>query len=209
MRWMLFAMAAAVAALLCLPADAAQPAPGSAQGPDRITFEQYRDWRNAFIDRRRSELAMQSADANLPAPRKARLDQVKEYYDWLAGLPAPDRDRRFHERFDEIDANHDGVIDAAERTAWRNRQRAFYRRPASPGAAAGPAAGADAAAPTTDDNPAIAGPPLEGSAVCLFFACFNRWNRPSQAAPSPLPVASSDERRRISRPQPICRPWPR
>lgn len=169
MRWMLFAMAAAVAAMLCLPADAAQPAPAAAAavsaGPDKITFEEYRDWRNAFIDRRRSELAVQLSDANLPAPRKARLEQVKEYYEWLAGLPAAERDRRFRERFDEIDANHDGIIDTAERTAWRDRQRAFYRRPASPAAArpaqAGTAAAAGVAPPAETAAPAIAGLPLE------------------------------------------------
>lgn len=144
MRWMLFAMVAAIAALFCLPVDAAQPAPVTA-GPDKISFEQYRDWRNAFIDRRRSELAMQLSDATLPAARKARLAEVKQYYDWLAGLPAAERDRRFRERFDEIDANHDGIIDAAERTAWRERQSAFYRRPAASSAAAHPMPAAAAA----------------------------------------------------------------
>jgi hypothetical protein len=140
MRWMFFAMAAAVAAMLWpLPGEAAQPAPAPAPAPvpaaaannaDRITFEQYRDWRNDFIERRRSELAMQLSTANLPAVQKARLEQVKAYYDWLAGLPAADRDGRFRERFDQIDADHDGTIDMAERAAWRDKQRAFYHRAA-------------------------------------------------------------------------------
>jgi hypothetical protein len=39
-----------------------------------------------------------------------------------------DRDRRFRERFDQIDANHDGIIDRDERTAWHDKQRAFYNR---------------------------------------------------------------------------------
>src|SRR5713226_40340 len=62
------------------------------------------------------------------ARRKARLEQIKAYYDWLAGLSEADRDSRFRERFDRIDANHDGRIDAGERAAWRDKQRAFYRR---------------------------------------------------------------------------------
>lgn len=78
--------------------------------------------------RRRSELATQLTSSDLPAERKARLQQVKEYYDWFANLPAPDRDRRFRERFDRIDANHDGEIDPNERSAWREKQRAFYHR---------------------------------------------------------------------------------
>jgi hypothetical protein len=126
MRWMLFAASAAVVAGLALPGDAAQPPP--AAGDDKITFEQYRDWRNDFIERRQSQLAIELAAPALPAERKARLTQVKAYYDWLAGLPAAERDRRYRERFGRIDANHDGIIDAAERAAWRDRERAFYNR---------------------------------------------------------------------------------
>jgi hypothetical protein len=130
MRWTLLAASAAIAATLWLPGEAAQPtAPAATPGADSpITFEQYRDWRLNFIERRQGELARQLAAANLPARQKARLEQVKAYYDWLAGLPEADRDQRFRERFDRIDANHDGTIDQAERTAWRDKQRAFYRR---------------------------------------------------------------------------------
>jgi hypothetical protein len=67
------------------------------------------------------------AASDLAAARRTRLEQVRSYYDWLAGLPEPDRNRRFRERFDRIDANHDGTIDAGERAAWRDKQRAFYR----------------------------------------------------------------------------------
>lgn len=155
MRWMLVAASAAIAATLWLPGEAAQtgspaaaqvvpagaapvaaaaaaPAAGTAMAASRrdepITFEQYRDWRLNFIDRRRSDLAVQLSASDLPARQKPRLEQVKAYYDWLAGLSDAERDRRFRERFDRIDANHDGVIDAAERTAWRDKQRAFYQR---------------------------------------------------------------------------------
>jgi hypothetical protein len=128
MRWTLLAASAAIGATLWLPSQAAQPAAPAASSGDPITFEQYRDWRLAFIERRQGELARQLALADLTAQRKARLEQVKAYYDWLAGLPESDRDRRFHERFDRIDANHDGQIDLAERATWHDKQRAFYHR---------------------------------------------------------------------------------
>ena len=128
MRWTLLALSAAIAATVWLPAEAAQPAAPAAASGDPITFEQYRDWRLAFIERRQSDLARQLAASDLPTQRKTRLEQVKAYFDWLAALPESDRDRRFHQRFDRIDANHDGQIDPAERAAWHDRQRAFYHR---------------------------------------------------------------------------------
>jgi hypothetical protein len=130
MRWVLLAASAIVAGSLWLPGQAAEPAPQAA-GEEAISFEQYRDWRMHFIERRQTQLGMQLAAADLPAARKARLEQVKAYYDWLAGLSQADRDRRFRERFDQIDANHDGKIDLGERAAWRQKQRAFYSRNAS------------------------------------------------------------------------------
>lgn len=144
MRWMLLAASAALVATFWLPGQAAQPTPAQptpaqptpaplastppAAGADKISFEQYRDWRNAFLERRQGQLAADLAAPGLSAERKARLQQVKGYYDWLAGLPAAERDRRYRERFDQIDSNHDGIIEAAERAAWRDRRRAFYRR---------------------------------------------------------------------------------
>jgi len=128
MRWILLAASAAIAATLWLPGEAAQPTAPAATAGDKITFEQYRDWRLAFIERRQGELSRQLEAGDLPAQQKARLEQVKAYYDWLGGMPETDRDRRFHERFDRIDANHDGQIDQAERAAWRDKQRAFYHR---------------------------------------------------------------------------------
>lgn len=130
MKWVLLAASAIVAASLWLPLEAAEPVPQPA-AEDAITFEQYRDWRMHFIERRQTQLAMQLSAADLPTRQKARLEQAKAYYDWLAGLSETDRDRRFRERFDQIDANHDGRIDPAERTAWRQKQRAFYGRSAS------------------------------------------------------------------------------
>jgi hypothetical protein len=136
MKWMLFAASAVIAAGLWLPGQAAQPAtPNETQAAalpaatdDPISFEQYREWRLRFIERRQTQLTAQLAAADLQARQRARLEQAKAYYDWFAGLPEADRDRRFRARFDQIDANHDGTIDHAERTAWHDKQSAFYGR---------------------------------------------------------------------------------
>ena len=133
MKWVVFAASTAIAATLWLPGEAAQPAAPAASASstasgELISFEHYRDWRLSFIERRQSELAVELAGVELPAPQKTRLEHSKAYFDWFAGLPVAERDRRFRERFDRIDTNHDGQIDAAERDAWRDRQRAFYHR---------------------------------------------------------------------------------
>lgn len=127
MRRTIFAVGAVLAASLCPLAEAAQPG-APAASDDLITFEQYRDWRLNFAERRRSELAVQLSAADLPERQKTRLQETRAYYEWLAGLPEAERDRRFRERFDRIDVNHDGKIDAEERAAWRDKQRAFYNR---------------------------------------------------------------------------------
>jgi hypothetical protein len=144
-RWT-FLAALAIGAALWLPGEAAQPVPPAgtaaqtaAAAPPRpagetaeaITFQQYRDWRIEHLQRRRDDLAAQLAATGLPPGQRTRLEHAKAYYDWLAGLPEAERDRRFRERFDRIDTNHDNTIDAAERAAWRDSQRAFYRRGAA------------------------------------------------------------------------------
>jgi hypothetical protein len=141
MRWTLLAASTAIAATLWLPGEAAQaadpvggatqpaaPTAATAGADNPITFKEYRDWRLNFIERRQSDLARQLVASDLPAPQKARLEQAKAYYDWLAGLSESDRDHRFRERFNRIDANHDGQIDQTELAAWRDKQRAFYHQ---------------------------------------------------------------------------------
>ena len=130
MRWTLLAASVAIAATLWLPGEAAQPeAPTTGIASDlSITFEQYRDWRINFNERRLSELTAQLAARDLPAAQKTRLLAIKAYYDRLAALPIAERDRLFRARFERIDTNHDGTIDAAERATWRDKRRAFYRR---------------------------------------------------------------------------------
>jgi hypothetical protein len=136
MRWIVLAASTLAAALLWLPGQAAQTDSATAAKPaaanaaeDTISFEQYRDWRNHLIEERQTQLAARlAATANLNAAQRGRIEQQKAYYDWFAGLSAEERDRRFRERFDQIDANHDGIIDAGERAAWHEKQRAFYDR---------------------------------------------------------------------------------
>lgn len=121
-----FAAAAALsAALCCSPAEAA-PATSETAVADTITFDQYRDWRLHFIEQRQTQIAAELAEKDVSAPRRAALDRQKAYYDFFAAMPAAERDRRFRERFDEIDANHDGIIDHNERATWHEKQRAFY-----------------------------------------------------------------------------------
>ncbi|MGD9615949.1 MAG: hypothetical protein AB7H90_12750 [Alphaproteobacteria bacterium] len=133
MKTMAFAICAAVALGLPIagsatPAEPADAAKASGEPADSasVTFEQYRNWRLVAMERRRSEIEVQLSAADLSAVRKARLEETRAYYNWLAGLSETERDRRFRERFDRIDANRDGTLDTAERAAWRERQRAYY-----------------------------------------------------------------------------------
>ncbi len=168
MRSIGFAVGALAASLwISSPAMPADPAPPSGEakaenipaGNAPITFEQYRAWRLAAMERRLSEIDMQLGAPDLSAVRKARLEETRAYYKWLAGLPEAERDKRFRERFDRIDANHDEVVDTAERAAWREQQRAYYggsrggpRRPA------GAPQATEAKNPTAQSAPAQAPP---------------------------------------------------
>lgn len=128
-RCMLAAVLILAVAACRIPADAAQPqvdAPAAAA--DTISFDQYRDWRLHFIEERQVQIAAQLAQKDLTAQHRASLERQKAYYDSFAAMAPADRDRLFRERFDEIDTNHDGVIDHGERAAWHDKQRAFYDR---------------------------------------------------------------------------------
>lgn len=136
-RYAIAAAASFLAGVSYLPAQAA-PASAEAPAADTISFAQYRDWRLHFIEQRQTQIAAELAAKDVPAQRRAALERQKAYYDFFAAMPAAERDRRFRERFDEIDANHDGIIDQGERTAWHDKQRAFYDRPYRREAAADP-----------------------------------------------------------------------
>lgn len=121
------AAATLLAALCCSPVQAATAASETAAA-DTITFDQYRDWRLHFIEERQLQIAAELAQKDLTAGRRAALERQKAYYDFFAAMAPAERDRRFRERFDEIDTNHDGIIDRTERTVWHDKQRAFYDR---------------------------------------------------------------------------------
>ena len=130
-RLMLLSAAAAFAGLAWwhLPAvaqRAAQPVASEA-----ITFEQYRDFRLHDLAQRRARLAKQLVAPELSAAEKVSLERRKSYYDQLAAMPAEERDQLYRERFDEIDANHDGKLDTQECAVWRDKQRETYRQQAA------------------------------------------------------------------------------
>ena len=116
----------AAGASATVPARLRQPAPRPVT-PQLITFAEYREFRLNDIAQRRAALTRRLAVPDLSAAEKASLEARKAYYDRLAAMPSEARDRLFHTRFDEIDANHDGMIDNAERAQWRQKQRAHYR----------------------------------------------------------------------------------
>jgi hypothetical protein len=131
-RW---TIAAAAAALLAgawwqWPA-AAQRAPEPVAAGDMITFDQYREFRLHDLQQRQVRLARQLAAPGLSATEKASIERRKAFYDQLAAMPAEERDQLYRERFDQIDANHDGKLDPEERAAWRDKQREYYRQQAA------------------------------------------------------------------------------
>jgi hypothetical protein len=110
------------------PDDGATVAPMPRRvAPQLITFEEYRDFRLRDIAQRRERLARALTAADLSPAEKANLEARKAYYDRLGTMPATERDRLFRARFDQIDTDHDGMIDDGERAAWREKQRAHYR----------------------------------------------------------------------------------
>lgn len=134
--WMLLAVPALLVLALAAPAAAARAGatavkPANAASGAAYSFDEYRAYRIKSFARRRQRLAQRLADPDLPAALKAKLEERKVYYDWLATMPVSVRDRRYHARFDRIDTNHDGKIDPAERAAWRVKERAYYRRRAA------------------------------------------------------------------------------
>jgi len=127
-QWTLIAAAAGLLAATWwhLPA-AAQRAAEPATG-ELVTFEQYRDFRAHDLAQRQERLARQLATPGLSTAEKASIERRKAYYDQLAAMPAEERDQLYRERFDQIDTNHDGKLDAEERAAWREKQREYYRQ---------------------------------------------------------------------------------
>jgi hypothetical protein len=125
-RCTLLATAALLAAAIWTPPAAAQTLRAAAD--QAITYEQYRDFRLHIIAQRQASLARRLAVPELGVEDRVRLERQKAYYDRFANISEEERDRLFRDRFDEIDANHDGTLDPQERAAWRAQQRDYYRQ---------------------------------------------------------------------------------
>lgn len=95
------------------PAAAPSTAPVRPAPPELITFDEYRDFRLHDIAQRQARLARELAAPDLSASQKADLERRKAYYDGLAAMPADQRNQLFRARFDQIDTNHDGVLDSS------------------------------------------------------------------------------------------------
>lgn len=131
-RWTLMPPAALLlaAAWWHWPA-AAQRAPQPPAAEEMITFDQYREFRMRDLEQRQARLSRQLAAPGLTSAERASIERRKAYYDQIASMPAEERDQLFRERFDQIDANHDGKLDPEERAAWREKQREHYRQQAA------------------------------------------------------------------------------
>lgn len=131
--WHLPAAAQRAPALVAAAADNGAAKPGAPQStaqpvaPDLITFDAYRDFRMRYINERRVRLTRELSATDLSAAQKASLERRKAYYERMAAMPDKDRDALFRARFDQIDTDHDGTLDSAERAAWRQKQREHYR----------------------------------------------------------------------------------
>jgi hypothetical protein len=120
------------------PAHPSRPA-AAPRAAESITFDQYREFRLRDIARRQARLERELAEPDLSPDERANLEARKAYYNQLLAMPAAERDRLFRARFDQIDTDHDGTLDAAERAAWRAKQRERYQQsPALARAADGP-----------------------------------------------------------------------
>ena len=130
-RWMLAAAAAALVAAGWWHWPAAAQRAAQPAASEAITFEQYRDFRLHDLAQRQARITKQLVASDLSATERRSLERRKAYYDKLAAMPAEERDQLYHERFDQIDANHDGKLDPDERAAWRDKQREYYRQQAA------------------------------------------------------------------------------
>ena len=127
-----FAPAPAVAPGAATTPTAPRASRPQAAAAEPITFEQYRDFRLRDIARRQTRIERELADPGLSPAERSNLEARRAYYDRLATMPAVQRDRLFRARFDQIDTDHDGTIDAAERAAWRAKQSRYYHEQRAP-----------------------------------------------------------------------------
>jgi hypothetical protein len=114
--------AAGIALLLSSLAASAQTAPPQPPGQS-VTFDQFKAQQLQQLQRAEARVAQRLAAPDLTPDQRQRLEQMQARLGNVAALPPDQQDALLHRRFDRIDANHDGVIDAGEFQTFRQQQR--------------------------------------------------------------------------------------
>ena len=129
-----FALMASIVAVAPAVAEAQAIAPPPARQPAAsLSFDQYKAQQVQRIERVQATLAEHLAAQDLAPERRQRLARAKARLDKIAALPPEQRDQLLRQRFDRMDANRDGVVDAGEIQAFRQsrRQRLEMKQDAS------------------------------------------------------------------------------
>ncbi len=131
-----FAIAAAAISLL-FSADIVwaqtAPPPAAPTAGQPISFDQFRAQQLQQLQRAQARLAQRLSAPDLPPDQRQRLERRQAQLGKIAGLPPDRRDQLLRRRFDRIDANHDGAIDAGELQAFRqaHQERAQAKKASS------------------------------------------------------------------------------
>jgi hypothetical protein len=105
------------------------PPPGQPTG-----FDQFRGQQLQQLQRAQARLAQRLSAPDLPPDQRQRLEHRQAQLGKVAALPPDQRDQLLRRRFDRMDANHDGVLDAGELQAFRQaRQEHTQAKKASSG----------------------------------------------------------------------------
>ena len=121
-----FSIAAAGLAMLLSSLAAAQTAPTPSSGPQQgqpVAFDQFKAQQLQQMQRAQSRLSQRLSAPDLPADQRQRLEHQQAQLSKFAALPPDQQDQVLRRRFDRIDTNHDGTIDASELHAFRQAQR--------------------------------------------------------------------------------------
>jgi hypothetical protein len=118
------ALMASIAAVAPAVAEAQAIAPPPALQPTTpLSFDQYKAQQVQRIERVQATLAERLAAQDLAPERRQRLERMKARLDKVAALPPDQRDALLRHRFERMDANRDGVVDAGEFQAFRQSRR--------------------------------------------------------------------------------------
>jgi hypothetical protein len=98
------------------------PPPTPPQGAP-LTFDQFKAQQLQQLDRVQAFFAQRLAAPDLPPDQRSRLERQQAQLGKFAALPPDQQSQLLRRRFDRIDANHDGVVDAGELQTFRQAQR--------------------------------------------------------------------------------------